>query len=642
MESPYDAWETIALTLFPPDTIVDERYRILTHVGDGGSGSVFKAVELGLDRVVALKILLLSHVSDDDARARFIREGKVLSRLAHPNLPIFYRFGVWQETWRYIALEFLEGRSMRSLMDSAGPLSVEKTFQLGVQIASAIQIAHANNIIHRDIKPDNIMLIDSDGTEIVKVVDFGLAKMGESTTGNQSLTRTGELVGSVFYMSPEQCKGLGVDGRSDIYALGCTLYEALSGAPPLVADNPIGLMHKHVSESPPLLDSRLGAPEELGKAVDAVLFKAMAKDPLQRYGSMAAFAEDMQRLLEGKYASIAAAPPILNRVAGRDFRRTRFVIGLLFATLLIACVLTRLPINNQSPIEVKDKEQLTADRVRQIVVDVARLEKRFASASVHEKASVAQLIYTQLGYLATRHRAIGQFDECKRTLDRQLVYARQCADIHTAEVRVYGTLAETYRTLYLSLHDPVEKKRVAEEANLFFKKILVDVRGKAKPETMCSLLLQHCLYLAATDQLDALDSQFTKALESARQQEDVLGSRSESMTNFAEDLFRIAKPVNQRQQLILCDIYLDICEHQAAQDASHFTFSGEAFSHKKSHPPVVLAQKMFAMAYPPDSDEAVHRTPGYLLRLQRLHNCEKLVSRSDKVPSKPSNSSKLR
>lgn len=217
---------------FSPGTIIDERYEIIEPIGEGGMGSVFRARELELDRTIAIKFLQLSMSGDEVSCSRFLREGKILSALVHKNILACYRYGLWQGRVPYIAMEFLAGKSLRSVLKENTRLPWQQVIEIALPVCDAMQTAHQNGIIHRDLKPDNIVLIDDAAK--VKVLDFGLARIIVVTEGelSQHLTHTGALVGSVHYMSPEQCSGKRADARCDIYSLGCILYELLVGAPP--------------------------------------------------------------------------------------------------------------------------------------------------------------------------------------------------------------------------------------------------------------------------------------------------------------------------------------------------------------------------------------------------------------------------
>lgn len=307
--------------------LIDGRYEVQGHLGDGGMGSVFKAHELELERTVAIKLLHADLLNAGEQRARFEREGKVLSTISHPNLLSCYRFGVWQGK-PYIVMEYLEGKSLRQLLcggaedtlapiDSGAmllpvaevtPFSWQRAVRIAISICEGMHYAHAHGIIHRDLKPNNIVLVETDGVEVVKVVDFGLARvLDDSTAGKkkQHLTMTGAVMGTLSYLSPEQCTGQRGDHRSDIYALGCMLYELIAGVAPFYSENPIAIMQKHAAEAPPKLPARLQVPVEL----NGILRKALAKKPEDRYQTMLEMQVDLDNLSNGRLEEIEVTVP---------------------------------------------------------------------------------------------------------------------------------------------------------------------------------------------------------------------------------------------------------------------------------------------------------------------------------------------
>lgn len=285
--------------LIPAGTIIDDRYEVVEHIGDGGMGNVFKARELGLERTVAIKLIHQSLLGDDEMLNRFKREGMVLSRLNHPNLLRCYRFGLWRRNIPYIAMEYLEGIP---LTHNTTPMPPDRLLPLSAQICDGMAHAHKAHVVHRDLKPTNIMLLQQ-GTadELVKILDFGLAGLlpDYNDSSKQSLTQTGTIIGSVYYMSPEQCMGRKTDARSDIYSVGCILYECLTGAPPLVADTPVGLMHLHTKEYPAPLD-RTVQHNTMPTGLNDVVMRAMAKNPEQRYQTMVELSEALDLVATGR------------------------------------------------------------------------------------------------------------------------------------------------------------------------------------------------------------------------------------------------------------------------------------------------------------------------------------------------------
>src|SRR5918998_2382428 len=255
------------------DTLFDRRYRIVRRLGSGGMATVYLAEDEVLGRRVAIKILNERHAGDMQFVERFRREAKNAASLSHPNIVSIYDRGEAEGTY-YIAMEHLDGRTLKELIVARAPATPRITIEYARQILAALRFAHRKGIVHRDIKPHNV-LVDSEGR--VKVTDFGIARAG----GTQ-MTEVGSIVGTAQYLSPEQARGAPVDQRSDIYSLGVVLYELLTGSVPFTGDAPVEIAMKHLSETPrPPSELREGIPREL----DLVVMRALAKDPEERYAS---------------------------------------------------------------------------------------------------------------------------------------------------------------------------------------------------------------------------------------------------------------------------------------------------------------------------------------------------------------------
>mgnify|MGYP003384602812 CR=1 FL=1 len=288
---------------FAVGTLFDERYRLLEHLGEGGMGSVYKAQEILLDRLVAIKILHSSLIGAAASLERFQREGQLMSSLCHPHLINCFRFGIWKSSYPYIVMEYVKGVTVKQLLE-AGPLSISRSLNIAIQTCDALQEAHEHGVIHRDLSPGNLMLQDDHSEDFVKVIDFGLAVLATNTDlDNQRLTKTGAAMGSIYYMSPEQGAGSRGDARSDIYALGCVLYEMVTGHPPFNAENPIEILRKHASEQPAALaglKSEVAVPDGL----ENVILRALSKEPASRYQSMLAFRRDLELVVQGAGARV--------------------------------------------------------------------------------------------------------------------------------------------------------------------------------------------------------------------------------------------------------------------------------------------------------------------------------------------------
>ncbi len=281
---------------FAAGTIIDDRYEVLEFIGAGGMGTVYKTLERDLGRLVAVKLLHHSFASDPEDLMRFEREGHILSSLHHSNIIVLYRFAVWKKQYPYIAMEFVGGKSLRQLLDEEEKLDWQRVLPIACQICQALDHAHSNSVIHRDIKPGNIILANDQVRERVKLVDFGLARLLTSFERiGQQLTSTGALIGTGEYMSPEQCVGTKAGATTDVYALGCVLYECLSGVKPFQAENNIGLLHLHVNQAPVSLSQLVSLPPGL----EDVILNALEKESDDRYQSMKEFQTDLLRVAAG-------------------------------------------------------------------------------------------------------------------------------------------------------------------------------------------------------------------------------------------------------------------------------------------------------------------------------------------------------
>jgi eukaryotic-like serine/threonine-protein kinase len=273
------------------NTLFDGRYRILRKLGTGGMANVYLAEDEVLGRRVAIKILNDKHAGDDQFVERFRREAKNAAGLSHPNIVSIYDRGEAEGTY-YIAMEYLDGRSLKELIVARGPAPINISIDYARQILAAIRFAHRHGIVHRDIKPHNV-LVDAEGR--LKVTDFGIARAGTS-----QMTEAGSIIGTAQYLSPEQAKGAPVDQTSDLYSVGVVLYELLTGVVPFSGETPVEIAMKHLSSVPePPSARRADVPRDL----DLVVMRALAKDPSERYQSAEEMDADLRRINRGSAIS---------------------------------------------------------------------------------------------------------------------------------------------------------------------------------------------------------------------------------------------------------------------------------------------------------------------------------------------------
>jgi eukaryotic-like serine/threonine-protein kinase len=285
------------------DSVVGDRYRVEARIGQGGMAEVFRGFDPVLNRTVAIKVLLPQFARDAGFVARFRREAQAAARLNQPNIVGVYDTGADGDR-QYIVMEFVEGRTLAEFLAGGRRLTPMQSVELTQKIAAALASAHAQGIVHRDIKPGNVM-VTRDGT--VKVMDFGIARMQTDITAPQ----TSSVIGTPTYLSPEQAQGQPVDARSDLYSLGCVLYELLAGQPPFTGDTPVAIAYKQVNETPvPPSAHNADIPPRL----DAVVMKSLAKNPANRYQSAEEFSADLERVRQGQ--DVEATPLMVAGIGG--------------------------------------------------------------------------------------------------------------------------------------------------------------------------------------------------------------------------------------------------------------------------------------------------------------------------------------
>ena len=287
--------------------VLADRYELEELVGTGGMSSVYRAHDRELDRRVALKILHLHFSDDDEYVQRFLREARTVAGLSHRNIVTVIDRGS-HDGQQFIVFEYVEGETLKMLIQREGPMPVKRALELGIQVAHGLGSAHEQGLVHRDVKPQNVLL---NGNGVAKVTDFGIARELDVQHG---MTQTGTVLGTSDYISPEQAQGNRVDEQSDIYSLGVVLYELLTGDVPFTGDNFVAVAMRHVNDPPPdLLDRRPDVPPRLAAAVA----RALAKEPQARWPSMAELRRELEACLAEAKAGheegtiiLPPAPPV--------------------------------------------------------------------------------------------------------------------------------------------------------------------------------------------------------------------------------------------------------------------------------------------------------------------------------------------
>ena len=377
-------------------TVLNGRYELHRRLARGGMAEVFLARDQLLDRPVAVKVLFPEFATDPAFVARFRREAQAAANLNHPNIVGVYDWGEQAGTY-YIVMEYVEGRSLAEILRTEGTLHPDRAADIAIDVAAALGFAHRNGVIHRDVKPGNILI----SARQVKVGDFGIARAMDAA--DENLTQTGAVMGTATYFSPEQAQGLPLDPRSDLYALGVVLYEMVTGRPPFSGDSPVSIAYKHVQEAPtPPRHINLDTPAPL----EAIIMRLLSKDPAGRYPSAEDLRSDLRRFREGQ--SVLASAPAVDATAAiastqavraysdgtrmvpveempREYQPPRRTGAFLVVLVILLLILAGLLVLLARVLGVGDKDETVAQVVVPSVID---LDKTAATAALEAEGFV--------------------------------------------------------------------------------------------------------------------------------------------------------------------------------------------------------------------------------------------------------------
>lgn len=455
-------------------------YEILERVGEGGMSVVYKANHLGLRKHVAVKMLLPHLVANASSLQRFQQEAQAASTLTHPAVVTVLDYGVFDGRQPYLVMDLLKGQPLSAIIKNEGRMPAAKAVGIFIQICDALAHAHDLKIIHRDLKPSNIIL-ESQNPDRIKIVDFGIAKiMPHEGADAIALTQTGEVFGSPLYMSPEQCKGEKLDGRSDIYSMGCLMYELLCGSPPISGSNMLEILYRHINETPQEF-KKVAKNAPIPKQLEAIVFKALAKDPADRYQSMRALEEDLERFAGEQSSGFLGRAAATWKLQSSRRRRlgVRERIALAIATISviaggIACGsiglnywnAENLPILRGTPVwYVEPRVIQTLDQGGMSAVPYYIRTARNQAADEH--AEVTNQDLWSYSSAAEKLFAMGKYNRCLEIVTPAVVLSQR---LHGIQAMPTLNIQRLKGLCYLELHK-------WKEAQMEFEALIEPVRG---------------------------------------------------------------------------------------------------------------------------------------------------------------------
>jgi serine/threonine protein kinase/Leucine-rich repeat (LRR) protein len=381
---------TSITTQLRPDTSLSNNYEFIGTIGHGGMSIIYKARQIALNKLVAIK-MLHSHLLTEQSMRRFEQEARTVSSLKHPNIPTVYDFGISEQGQPYMVMDFIDGITLAQLLKEHGSLLLPEAMDIFIGVAGALEHAHEHGILHRDLKPSNIMLGKRpDGEYAVYLVDFGIAKLADSGPGSvaQQLTNTGEVLGSPLYMSPEQCMGKNLSQTSDIYSFGCILYEAVVGFPPHCGATVIETVFGHLNEAArPLEEARPDI--SFPQAFEDLTLKLLRTDPAERYQSMSEVKEALLDIQGGALTALSVDPTPTQVVAKAPLKISKhMIIGAISATAVVFSLVLLAMANNvyQQALDENSKSARKLREAQELNDGVRRVRQQLSQVKVAEPA----------------------------------------------------------------------------------------------------------------------------------------------------------------------------------------------------------------------------------------------------------------
>lgn len=597
------------------------RFAIVSRIGAGGTAEVFKARQIPIERQVAIKVLVSDLQGNTDAKLRFQREAKILSTLEHPNIPKLYSFGASGERL-YQIMDYLEGTSLSTRLER-GPLTVTEFKNIFSQIISALRYASTQGLVHRDVKPSNIFLTqDVDGSTRAMLLDFGLVRQLSAADGTQTITATQAVIGSPPYMSPEQCRGHTVGSSSDVYSLGCTMYEALTGNPPFHSDNVAEIMLQHMNQVPqPLQAFQDSIPVE--SALPEFIHRCLSKEPSARYASFQEL-EEAFNLAVHSSSSTARYTPEPSQPARK--KRRAIAIACAYAcacTVVVAGLVVNKLCDKPSPpfkiSSVKPSEREKLEKIRECKQNLADALAPLRRARLEELV----LSYMNLAdyYQETDKPRLKDAEKfCDEAVQANTKYTPSKKSL----AMVNNGLSKLSASKARETSEPAKRFQLLSQAEQY-SKLAIEQIAQEVSVLKAECLMQYSLVLLQAQKYQEAAQQVDAALACGLALSAHSPMRAEYAHSYASQIqntiAKSGKNASSTDKLQFCRIFLAICD-----------FIGPL---RTDDPALKYAHKWFNLGRVADKEELIDGTTVQQLeeQLKQLDENASSAEASHEVPS---------